>query len=253
MHRSVRIVKRAIDVIGSSIGSGRHAAALSGDRGRHLPRFAGADLHSASAAPGELKSPTTSPTGCPGIGNGARTPAVHEFEMLKFRTMRADAEKLHGPVLATEDDPRITRVGRFLRKTRLDELPQFLNVLRGEMSLVGPRPERPELRRASGAWRSPTSRSGCATSSRASPGSRRSRSATPASRTRTARSRKFEADLTNPFRSRGPRTRSPTTCASSCSTTSRTAPPPRTCGTSCRVELGIIFKTPLVMLRALGT
>lgn len=68
-----------------------------------------------------------------------------EFEMLKFRTMRNDAEKLTGAVLAEENDPRITRVGRFLRKTRLDELPQLWHVLIGDMSLVGPRPERPEL------------------------------------------------------------------------------------------------------------
>jgi lipopolysaccharide/colanic/teichoic acid biosynthesis glycosyltransferase len=68
-----------------------------------------------------------------------------EFEMLKFRTMRTDAEKGTGAVLATEDDPRVTRIGRFLRRTRLDELPQLWCVLKGEMSLVGPRPERPEL------------------------------------------------------------------------------------------------------------
>ncbi|HTM43408.1 MAG TPA: sugar transferase [Polyangiaceae bacterium] len=68
-----------------------------------------------------------------------------EFDMLKFRTMRPDAEKYTGAVLAGTDDPRITRVGRFLRRTRLDELPQLLNVLFGTMSLVGPRPERPEL------------------------------------------------------------------------------------------------------------
>jgi lipopolysaccharide/colanic/teichoic acid biosynthesis glycosyltransferase len=68
-----------------------------------------------------------------------------EFHMLKLRTMRPDAESLSGPVLADEDDPRVTRVGRILRKTRLDELPQFWNVLRGEMSLIGPRPERPSL------------------------------------------------------------------------------------------------------------
>jgi lipopolysaccharide/colanic/teichoic acid biosynthesis glycosyltransferase len=67
------------------------------------------------------------------------------FDMLKFRTMRTDAEKYTGAVLASENDPRITRVGRILRKTRLDELPQLYNVLVGEMSLVGPRPERPEL------------------------------------------------------------------------------------------------------------
>jgi len=68
-----------------------------------------------------------------------------EFDMLKFRTMRPDAERYTGAVLAGEDDPRVTRVGRFLRKTRLDELPQLWNVLSGTMSLVGPRPERPAL------------------------------------------------------------------------------------------------------------
>ncbi|MDA0873686.1 MAG: sugar transferase [Bacteroidetes bacterium] len=66
-----------------------------------------------------------------------------EFTMYKFRTMREDAEAETGPVWATEDDPRYTAVGRWLRKTRLDEVPQFFNVLRGDMSLVGPRPERP--------------------------------------------------------------------------------------------------------------
>lgn len=68
-----------------------------------------------------------------------------EFNMIKFRTMRVDAEKGIGAVVATKGDPRVTRVGRFLRSTRLDEIPQFWNVLRGDMSLVGPRPERPEL------------------------------------------------------------------------------------------------------------
>ncbi len=65
------------------------------------------------------------------------------FMMFKFRTMRSDAELLTGPVWATEHDPRITRIGMFLRKTHLDELPQLINVFKGEMSLVGPRPERP--------------------------------------------------------------------------------------------------------------
>lgn len=66
-----------------------------------------------------------------------------EFEVYKFRSMREDAEAESGPVMAGENDPRVTRVGRFLRATRLDELPQFINVLKGEMSVVGPRPERP--------------------------------------------------------------------------------------------------------------
>ncbi len=68
-----------------------------------------------------------------------------EFWMVKFRTMKVNAEQGTGAVVAGEKDPRISRIGRFLRKSRLDELPQFLNVLRGEMSIVGPRPERPEL------------------------------------------------------------------------------------------------------------
>lgn len=63
------------------------------------------------------------------------------FRIYKLRTMRTDAEAC-GPQWATENDARITRVGRFLRKTRLDEFPQFVNVLRGEMSVIGPRPER---------------------------------------------------------------------------------------------------------------
>ena len=68
---------------------------------------------------------------------------IELFEMIKFRTMVADAERASGRVWASKADPRITAVGKFLRKTRLDELPQFINVLRGEMSLIGPRPERP--------------------------------------------------------------------------------------------------------------
>ena len=65
-----------------------------------------------------------------------------EFEILKFRSMIPDAEKYSGAILASENDPRITRVGRFIRATRLDELPQIFNILKGEMSIVGPRPER---------------------------------------------------------------------------------------------------------------
>lgn len=65
------------------------------------------------------------------------------IRMIKFRTMFTDAEKETGPVWATENDRRVTRVGGFLRKARLDEVPQLIQVLTGEMSLVGPRPERP--------------------------------------------------------------------------------------------------------------
>lgn len=72
------------------------------------------------------------------VGKAGKT-----FKILKLRTMIPDAEKMTGPQWASGDDPRITRVGKFLRKSRLDEMPQLINVLRGEMSLVGPRPERP--------------------------------------------------------------------------------------------------------------
>jgi exopolysaccharide biosynthesis polyprenyl glycosylphosphotransferase len=65
------------------------------------------------------------------------------FRIYKFRTMIPDAEKVSGPVLAEDKDPRITPLGRFMRAIRLDEIPQLINVIKGEMSLVGPRPERP--------------------------------------------------------------------------------------------------------------
>ncbi|MFO0951495.1 MAG: sugar transferase [Isosphaeraceae bacterium] len=74
------------------------------------------------------------------LGRGRRA-----FTMFKIRTMHHDCERLTGPKWSTENDPRVTPVGRFLRRTHLDELPQLWNVVRGEMSLVGPRPERPEF------------------------------------------------------------------------------------------------------------
>jgi exopolysaccharide biosynthesis polyprenyl glycosylphosphotransferase len=67
------------------------------------------------------------------------------FRMIKFRTMIRDAEKTTGAIWSPQNDPRVTPIGRLLRKTSIDELPQLLNVLKGDMSLVGPRPERPEL------------------------------------------------------------------------------------------------------------
>jgi lipopolysaccharide/colanic/teichoic acid biosynthesis glycosyltransferase len=67
------------------------------------------------------------------------------FQLYKLRTMRVDAEAETGPVWASPDDPRRTRVGAILRSYNIDELPQFWNVLKGEMSLVGPRPERPHF------------------------------------------------------------------------------------------------------------
>jgi lipopolysaccharide/colanic/teichoic acid biosynthesis glycosyltransferase len=84
-----------------------------------------------------------------GVERRERRQFLHfvEFEMPKFRTMCVDAEKTTGAVLAQRADPRVTRVGRWLRRTRLDETPQLWCVLLGQMSLVGPRPERPRILR----------------------------------------------------------------------------------------------------------
>jgi len=71
------------------------------------------------------------------------TAGDEEFEIIKFRSMRIDAEEISGPVLAEAEDPRVTTVGKYLRSLRIDELPQLFNVLKGDMALVGPRPERP--------------------------------------------------------------------------------------------------------------
>ena len=136
MLRSVRFAKRAIDVIGGAVGLALTAPLM--------PIIAAA-IYIESPGPvmfrqrraGSLK--TVDNTG------GVKKLQFEEFEMHKFRTMIPDAEKHTGVVVAGADDPRITKVGKFLRKSRLDELPQFWDVLRGKMSLVGPRPERPEL------------------------------------------------------------------------------------------------------------
>ncbi|MEZ4366442.1 MAG: sugar transferase [Kofleriaceae bacterium] len=136
MLRSVQLAKRAIDVAGAAVGLALTAPLV--------PVIAAA-IYVDSPGPifyrqrraGRLEAVTQE--------HGVRRFRFHEFTMHKFRTMRTDAEAKTGAVIAGKDDPRVTRIGRFLRKSRLDELPQFWDVLRGEMSLVGPRPERPEL------------------------------------------------------------------------------------------------------------
>jgi lipopolysaccharide/colanic/teichoic acid biosynthesis glycosyltransferase len=136
MDWKVRIAKRAVDVVGSAIGL-----------------TLAAPLFPIIAAAIKLDSPG------PVLYRQRRARALvdvervdgqprfrfDEFEMPKFRTMCDDAERGTGAVLAQAGDPRVTRVGRWLRRSRLDELPQLWSVFRGEMSLVGPRPERPEL------------------------------------------------------------------------------------------------------------
>lgn len=134
MTRAVRITKRLFDVLGASVG-----LAMT------LPLYPVIAIAIYLDSPGPVfyrqrRSGTL-------LREGERDCVFTEFDMYKFRTMRPDAEARTGAVLAGQGDPRVTRVGRFLRRSRLDELPQFLNVLFGQMSLVGPRPERPELMR----------------------------------------------------------------------------------------------------------
>ena len=132
MTPSVRLVKRLIDIAGSSVGIALTCPLM-------VPIAVAIRLDSAGPV---FFVQRRSGALVDDEGEGLRWA---DFNIFKFRTMRVDAEKGTGAVLASKGDPRITRVGAFLRKTRLDELPQFWNVLRGDMSLVGPRPERPEL------------------------------------------------------------------------------------------------------------
>ncbi len=115
-----RIVKRAFDLTGASV-----------------LLLLTSPLILALAVAVKVTSPGPVFYGQERLGRDNRT-----FRMLKFRTMRVDAEAESGPVWTQEDDPRRTPIGSFLRRYSLDELPQFLNVLKGDMSLVGPRPER---------------------------------------------------------------------------------------------------------------
>jgi lipopolysaccharide/colanic/teichoic acid biosynthesis glycosyltransferase len=166
--------------------------------------------------------------------------------------MRPDAEKHTGPVLASADDPRITRVGRILRRTRIDELPQFWNVLFGDMSIVGPRPERPELAEQLAMAipyfeeRMRDVKPGITGLAQIS----LSYTGKPPPHSVLA---PFESDLTNPFKMEGAedaladdmRMKLLYDLAYSAAT--------ERLGPFVRLELEIILKTPLVMLRALGT
>ncbi|MFW5740093.1 MAG: sugar transferase [Myxococcota bacterium] len=134
--RSVMMTKRLIDVAAAGVGLGMT-----------MPLFPviALAIRLDSKGPIFFRQVRAGRLVPPAAGDQSATPRCEEFTLVKFRTMVVDAEKLTGAVLAQKNDPRITRIGRFLRKSRLDELPQLWNVLRGDMSLVGPRPERPEL------------------------------------------------------------------------------------------------------------
>jgi lipopolysaccharide/colanic/teichoic acid biosynthesis glycosyltransferase len=136
MLPSVRFAKRAIDVLGAAVGLAVTAPLM--------PVIAAA-IYFDSPGPILFRQRRAGSLKTVNSNGGVKKLEFDEFDMHKFRTMIPDAEARTGVVVAGQDDPRITRVGRFLRKSRLDELPQFWDVLRGKMSLVGPRPERPEL------------------------------------------------------------------------------------------------------------
>lgn len=119
--RAIVVLKRVMDTLGALVGL-----------------VAAAPLAAVLAVLIKLDSPGPILYRQERVGKGGRS-----FMLIKFRSMRENAEAETGPVWATDDDRRVTRVGKWLRKFRLDELPQMMNVLRGEMSFVGPRPERP--------------------------------------------------------------------------------------------------------------
>jgi lipopolysaccharide/colanic/teichoic acid biosynthesis glycosyltransferase len=123
----VRVVKRTLDVVGASVGLLLAAPAM---------LLVALVVWVTSPGPVLFGQERVRRI----YGRGETT-----FTMYKFRSMVQDAEKKSGPVWAQKNDARITKVGRLIRKTRLDELPQLFNVLMGDMSLVGPRPERPHF------------------------------------------------------------------------------------------------------------
>jgi lipopolysaccharide/colanic/teichoic acid biosynthesis glycosyltransferase len=247
VDRSVRVAKRLVDVVGSIVG-----LAIT------LPLFPliAAAVYLESPGPvlirqrraGELQLPKED-----GSEDGEnRAPRFREFLMLKFRSMRPDAELLTGPVFATPNDPRVTRVGRFLRRTRLDEMPQFVNVLLGEMSLIGPRPERPELaaqlamaipyfeERMRGVKPGITGLAQVTLGYTGKP---------PANSALVA----FEKDLTNPFKMDGAEDALADHMRVKLLYDLAYVAAMEDVRSFLRMELSIFFQTPLVMLRARGT
>jgi lipopolysaccharide/colanic/teichoic acid biosynthesis glycosyltransferase len=245
VNRSVRLVKRLIDVIGASLGLAITLPLYPVIAAAIYLESPGAILFRQRRA-GRLRAFEQPPTG------GAARPRFHEFSMLKFRSMRLDAEKLTGAVLAVENDPRVTRVGRFLRRTRMDELPQFLNVLLGEMSLVGPRPERPELAEQLAMAipyfeeRMRDVKPGITGLAQISLGY----TGKPPVGSRLA---KFQEDLTNPFKMDGTEDALADHMRMKLLYDLAYCAATEDLGAFLSLELSILVKTPLVMMRALGT
>src|SRR5512137_1655254 len=136
MNSTVQVTKRSLDVVASAIGLLLVAPLL--------PLLA---LAIKLDSPGPVLFRQRRAGALLGVERQDGVPRFRfaSFDMWKFRTMCDDAERGTGAVISQKGDPRVTRVGKWLRRTRLDELPQLWCVLRGDMSLVGPRPERQEL------------------------------------------------------------------------------------------------------------
>lgn len=143
MDWKTRIFKRALDVAGASVGLAITAPLFPVLAAAVKVTSKGPVFYSQTRCGAERRSGIAPSR--PQAMERRRARGYHTFQMYKFRTMRVDAERETGAVLAKVNDPRLTPIGGFLRKTRLDELPQLVHVLKGDMSLVGPRPERPEL------------------------------------------------------------------------------------------------------------
>jgi len=195
---------------------------------------------------GQLHPSHDSPTG------QASRPRFQEFLMLKFRSMRPDAERLTGVVVASKDDPRITKVGKFLRKTRLDELPQFFNVLMGHMSIVGPRPERMELAEQL-AMAIPYFEERMRDVKPGITGLAQINLSYTGKPFPDSHLAKFQEDLTNPFKVEGTEGALADDMRMKLLFDLAYSAAMEEMRTFLPLEMSILFKTPMVMLRALGT
>jgi len=242
---SVRVAKRFIDLCGACLG-----LAIT------LPLFplialaiyveSPGDVLIRQKRAGQLRPPDDGPT-----GEGSR-PRFQDFLMLKFRSMRPDAERLTGVVVASKDDPRITKVGKILRRTRLDELPQFLNVLLGQMSIVGPRPERTELAEQL-AMAIPYFEERMRDVKPGITGLAQINLSYTGKPYPDSHLAQFEGDLTNPFKVEGTEGALADDMRMKLLFDLAYSAAMEEMRTFLPLELSILFKTPMVMLRALGT
>lgn len=245
MRRSVRLTKRFIDLVGASVGLAI-ALPLAPFIAVAIYLESPGDIFIRQRRAGQLLEVEQSQ------GGATPRPRFQDFYMLKFRSMRPDAEKYTGVVVASANDPRITRVGRILRKTRLDELPQFVNVLLGQMSIVGPRPERPELAEQL-AMAIPFFEERMRDVKPGITGLAQINLSYTGKPLPDSLIAKFESDLTNPFKMEGTEDALADHMRIKLLYDLAYCAAMEDIRTFLRTEIGILLRTPLVMLRALGT